>query len=79
MLARGTSRTEHESFATCQIAVVVSRARRGVGPRHIGPTDKYVIPMRIARRVAVISLALLGTMAWNGFLIFIVGRMIQLW
>src|SRR5712691_580775 len=32
---------------------------------------------RIAIRVALISLALLGTLAWNGFLIFMVGRMID--
>jgi hypothetical protein len=34
---------------------------------------------RIAIRLALISLALLGMLAWNGLLIFMVVRMIQLW
>jgi hypothetical protein len=34
---------------------------------------------RIAIRAALVSSALMGTLAWNGLLIFIVGRVIQLW
>lgn len=34
---------------------------------------------RVAIRIALISIALLGMLTWNGFLIFIAGRMVQLW
>jgi hypothetical protein len=66
-------------FATCQIAVVISRLRRGAAARPAVATETSVTRIRTASRVALISLALSGTMAWNGLLIFVVGRMIQLW
>jgi hypothetical protein len=34
---------------------------------------------RIAIRFALISLTLMGMLAWNGLLVFLVGHMLQLW